>query len=362
MKCPNCGKEVLGNFCTNCGTRMDRAAQGTSQPRDPGATAVIRPEDMREVEARQQSAQPRGDDSGATMMAQPGDFPWDSGQTLTGAPGSQPYGTPPGSQPYGGPGGPPPYGAPGGQQPYGPQGQQPYGAPPGSQPYGAPGQQPYGGPGPGQQYQESYGNSPPGPGSSNWASQLGLGQGAQRGPMGGPVGAGQQPLFGFQTPAGVQQTLAPLEQAGKQIIAWIGSVLLLIGLFLPAKTVSYSGIITVSGSGSLWDYGTFWAVVLLLLAVASAALAYLRDYKWLLITGGAALVILVVQFLYAFSSNGVSLEGLSVHPSWGWIILFPAALLILAAGAMRANPRDAVNDQALMSLIGGVRSNVGGRR
>ena len=226
----------------------------------------------------------------------------------------------------------------------------------GPQPYGAPGpgQPPYGGAGPGQ---------PPGgppPSGSNWARELGINQPPPGGPTGGP--GGFPGGFKIPVPPGVQNALAPLEQFGKQIVAWAGCVVLLVGLFVSAKTYSYSGgvIFSFSASRSMWDYATFWSVILILLIIASAGLAFIRDYNWLLITGAASLVILILNFLYTFST-GVSLSGYSAHPSWGWILLFPGALLILAAGAMRPTPRDAQDDYGLMKLIGQARSQTGSR-
>jgi hypothetical protein len=70
------------------------------------------------------------------------------------------------------------------------------------------------------------------------------------------------------------------------------------------------------------------------------------------------LVILIIQFLWTFSS-GYSISGVSAHPSWGWILLFPGALLILAAGAMRPTPRDRQDDAGVMRLIGQARSRTG---
>ena len=165
-------------------------------------------------------------------------------------------------------------------------------------------------------------------------------------------------LWGYQVPDSVQNALAAFEPIGKQYMGWIGAGLLLIGLFVSAKTYSYSAFnINVSASQSLWDYGTTWAVVLLLLAAASAGLAYIRDYKWLIVTGGVSLLVLILNFLYAF--KGVL--GFSAQPSWGWIILFPAALIIMAAGAMRSTARDNENENGLNNVISSVQNSSGRR-
>lgn len=166
-------------------------------------------------------------------------------------------------------------------------------------------------------------------------------------------------MWGYYVPDSVQNALSPLAPLGKQYVAWIGSGLLLIGLFLPAKTYSYSAFnISASTSQSLWDYGTFWGVVLLLLVAASALVAYVRDYKWLVVTGGAALIILIINFLYAFSG----VLGFSAHPTWGWIFLFPGVLLILAAGAMRSTARDAENDEGVNSILASIQKGGGTTR
>jgi hypothetical protein len=159
--------------------------------------------------------------------------------------------------------------------------------------------------------------------------------------------------FGYYVPDSVQNALTPLEPVGRQYMGWIGSALLLIGLFVSAKTYTYSALnISVSASQSLWNYATFWAVILLLLVAASAVLAYVRDYKWLLVTGGVSLVILILNFLYAFSGE----VGFSAHPTWGWILLFPGAIIIILAGAMRSTARDAENENGLNNIIAAVQN------
>jgi hypothetical protein len=160
-------------------------------------------------------------------------------------------------------------------------------------------------------------------------------------------------------PESLQARLTPLERFGKQYVAWAGCLLVLVGIFASDKTYSFGGFLGVgsgiSGSVSLWDYARFWSLILLLLVLASAAIAYLRDYRWLLVSGAASIVILLLNFLYAFSV-GVDLPGVSAHPSWGWILLFPGALLILAAGAMRTTARDAVDEGGAARFVASLRN------
>jgi hypothetical protein len=166
--------------------------------------------------------------------------------------------------------------------------------------------------------------------------------------------------FGYYVPDSVQNALTPLEPVGRQYMGWIGCALLLIGLFLSVKTYSYNGpaigigqVSVPSVSQTFWEYSGLWAFVLLVLSVGSAGLAFIRDYKWLLVTGGASLVILLLNFFWTFSSPFVLT---SAHPSWGWILLFPGAIIIILAGAMRSTARDAENENGLNNIIASVQN------
>lgn len=74
--------------------------------------------------------------------------------------------------------------------------------------------------------------------------------------------------------------LRPLEGLGSQKVAWIGSILLVVGTFLPAKAASIP-FRNVTISASLGYFARFEAFLLILLALASAGLAHARDYTWL---------------------------------------------------------------------------------
>jgi hypothetical protein len=133
----------------------------------------------------------------------------------------------------------------------------------------------------------------------------------------------------------VQNALAPLEQVGRQTIAWIGAALLAIGvLLLPVASIS---VFIVSASYKMWTVSSFSWFLLLLCAAVAAGVAYLRDYQWLWAAGGLALLILLYRFVDIITNSILSL-------SWGWIVLFPGALLILVAAAMRPNPSEVSGD------------------
>lgn len=126
--------------------------------------------------------------------------------------------------------------------------------------------------------------------------------------------------------------LAPLQRLGNQKVAWIGAALLFIGVFLPTKAATIP-FINVTVSVSFWDFSKFESLLLIALALVSGWLAFIRDYKWLWLTGGVSLVYVLVEFFNA-------LTGSYLHPSWGWLILFPGVALLLAAAALQPDPRE----------------------
>jgi hypothetical protein len=130
----------------------------------------------------------------------------------------------------------------------------------------------------------------------------------------------------------IQKYLAPLQRLGNQRSAWIGAALLLIGVFLPAKAATIP-FLNVTVSVSFWDFSKFESLLLILLAFASGWLALIHDYKWLWITGGVSLLFMAIEFIDALTSS-------YIHPSWGWLVLFPGVALLLAAAALKRDPRE----------------------
>lgn len=165
---------------------------------------------------------------------------------------------------------------------------------------------------------------------SNWKRELGIG--------GAPFGSNPSRGSGQESTAGgrfdVRKYVPMLDQLGAQNLAWIGAALLLIGDFLPTKTISVLGF---SASAKLWDYAGFWGIIFLLCAIASAAVAYLKDYKWLWITGGIALIGVVLEFIDALTAS-------YSHPSWGFIFLFLGAAAIIVAAAMTSTIQQVVSE------------------
>jgi hypothetical protein len=285
MNCPNCGSDVKGAFCTNCGTKVSQEAGAPAAPRDPESTSVLRGEDMAAFSQQQ----------GAEATNPPS---WSSEGPPTAS--TRSTGEPPDNAP--------PPADDGGWKSTPPSQQQPAYPPPAAT---APAPQPAT---PRMRPAMATG------GRSNWSA----------------------PLDNFAQSSGIQKALAPLEQLGRQKIVWIAAAVLIIGLFLPERTYTFSSaFISASASQSWWDYSTLGALLVLILAAASAFVAYARDYKWLWISGIIVLVFEVKVFIDAFSSIVV---GASFHPSWGWIFLFIGMLGLLAAAMMRPSAGEAQGD------------------
>lgn len=180
-----------------------------------------------------------------------------------------------------------------------------------------------------------------GVGSTTSRPSSGIGSGSTMGSMGSRFTSATSGIENSAAAARAQGYLTPLEQFGRQPIAWLGSALVFIGVFLPVKTYSVSaGLFSVSVSWNQWDLNSLWALVMLAAAVVSAFVAWQRDYRLLWITGGIIAVAELINLLFTFSAP----TGASAHPSWGWILLIPGVLLILAAAVLRPNPSEPQGD------------------
>jgi hypothetical protein len=134
----------------------------------------------------------------------------------------------------------------------------------------------------------------------------------------------------------IQDALAPLDPLGKQLVTWIGCVLIIIGIFLPIKTWSWSiGILSYSQTDNYWDLNTPLSVLYLIALLAAAGFAYLRAYVWNWFIGAFFLVFLVLGFINSFSADVSGITGFSARPSWGWVFLVAGLAALLAGTAMR---------------------------
>jgi hypothetical protein len=127
-------------------------------------------------------------------------------------------------------------------------------------------------------------------------------------------------------------------------MAFGGSVLLLLGAFLPALSVP------VLGSISYFDNGKGAGIFIVLLALASFILAARNRERFLLYTGSASAALVLAGMLYLMfkidklkselasdASDGLASAfagalSTTIQLQWGWAILLLGSLLVLSAG------------------------------
>ncbi len=179
-------------------------------------------------------------------------------------------------------------------------------------------------------------NSVPPPGTSSTGTSTASGPGVSD-----RYSSATSRIEGSSAVTSAQGYLGPLEQVGRQNVAYIGAGLVLIGTFLPEKYYSVSaGIYSASTSFSIWNVSALWGILVLLAALVTAFAAWQHDYKLLWATGGVVLVAEILNLLNSFSGE----LGLSARPSWGWIILIVGLLGILAAAIMPSKPGEPSGD------------------
>lgn len=116
-----------------------------------------------------------------------------------------------------------------------------------------------------------------------------------------------------------------------------GALLLIIGCFSPLVSTPM-GMVTMMFAGNTLGR------VLLIIAIISLVLVFVKQYRYLLVTGLASLMVTGYE-LYQFqtqigllktggSASAASALAQSVQFSWGWAPLFLGALLVLLSGAL----------------------------
>lgn len=133
----------------------------------------------------------------------------------------------------------------------------------------------------------------------------------------------------------------------QQPLAFIGSALLFVGVFCPILSVP------IMGQVNYFQNGKGEGMIIIVLAAASAIIAVMKRFRFLWLTGGASLVLLVITFIRFQSKLGDlknqmqsdlhdnPFKGLadlaieSVQIQWGIAILILGGVLVIAAAAIR---------------------------
>ncbi|PYS50165.1 MAG: hypothetical protein DMF68_08130 [Acidobacteria bacterium] len=132
-----------------------------------------------------------------------------------------------------------------------------------------------------------------------------------------------------------------------RILGIAGSALLIIGLFFPA--VSIMGFLSFSYFNliSLAPGPFFTGILLLLLGIASLALALTNRFRLLIVTGVIAIAALAFDF-WRFSRGisesaggggadaGGDLAASGASIGWGIYVMIIAAIILIVAGAMKS--------------------------
>jgi hypothetical protein len=145
------------------------------------------------------------------------------------------------------------------------------------------------------------------------------------------------------TPPASPAATHPLQQP----LAFIGSALLFIGVFCPMVSVP------IMGQMNYFQNGKGGGTIILVLALASAILAIVNRFRFLWLTGGASLVLLLVTFIRFQSRLSDMKEEVktklhdnpfagfadlaieSVQIQWGLAVLVLGSVLVIAAAAIR---------------------------
>ena len=129
-----------------------------------------------------------------------------------------------------------------------------------------------------------------------------------------------------------------LGMSKKQILGLVGSIILILGVFMPLISMPIMGSLNYIQNGK--GDGLF----ILLLAVVSLILVVLKKYKGLWFTGFGSLAIMAYTFINLqiwISESQRELAGnlfaglATVQLQWGWAVLTIGAVLIIASAAIK---------------------------
>jgi hypothetical protein len=148
----------------------------------------------------------------------------------------------------------------------------------------------------------------------------------------------------------------------RRVMAFGGSMLLLLGAFLPAVSVP------MLGSISYFDNGKGDGVFIIVLALASFVLAARNRDRLLLYTGSAAAALVLAGMIYlmvmieflkkALATDTNGLAGVfagaltnTIQLQWGWALLLLGSLLVTSAGV---SALEALSNTATIPTVDGV--------
>lgn len=138
-----------------------------------------------------------------------------------------------------------------------------------------------------------------------------------------------------------------LELEKRQVMGFLGSVILFLGVFAPIVSIP------IAGNMNYFQNGKGDGVIIIVIAIISCVLTLKRDYQKLWLPGFAALAVMAftfVQFQIKISQlrgdldtnlAGNPFKGIgelalqSFQIQWGWAVMIIGAILIISAGTIR---------------------------
>lgn len=133
----------------------------------------------------------------------------------------------------------------------------------------------------------------------------------------------------------------------KQLLGLIGSIVLFIGVFMPAVSVP------IMGNMNYLQNGEVDGTIVLLLAVVSLVLVLAKRYKGLWFTGLGSLGVLLFTFINFQLRKSQARAGMkselagnpfrevidmamqSIQLQWGWVLLIVGATLLIVSAALK---------------------------
>jgi hypothetical protein len=113
--------------------------------------------------------------------------------------------------------------------------------------------------------------------------------------------------------------------SNRQKLGFIGCALLIVGVFLPILSAPFVGSI------NFFNDGQGDGLLVLILALISAGLVWVKRYKILWGTGLIALAITAYDLLNIQNTLGSSSVARSlIRTEWGWIVLIAGGVLVVA--------------------------------
>lgn len=148
----------------------------------------------------------------------------------------------------------------------------------------------------------------------------------------------EQQVDSISVPVSVQSKQSGLSK--KQILGFTGAAILVIGVFMPVVSLP------IVGSINYYNNGNGDGLLIIVFAIISAIVVYIKKYPWLYATAAASLLVIAYDFLNVqskisdlrqqFGDNVYSNLILnSIQMQWGWAVLVIGALLLIVATTIK---------------------------